>query len=125
MGQRQQKVKTEMTARNANSDPPMTIRTLYEMFRELDAKMDKHSELLAVMAHQLSQPMPSCPRNADLLDVLKRFDKLVSTVENHERRLTNAERVVAIIVALGGIAVAVAGKLLYDLFSGAAQLTWH
>lgn len=103
----------------------MTIKTLYELVKQLDEKVDRHSELLAVLAHQLQQPQPNCPRNPDLLDACKRFDRLVASVENHERRLTNAERVIAIIVALGGIATAIAGKLLYDILSGAAHLTWR
>lgn len=113
-----------MTARNANGDPPMTIKTLYELVKGLDEKVDRHSELLAVMAHQLKQPQPPCPRNADLLDALKRFDKLVDAVDNHERRLINAERIIAIIVGLWGIAVAALGKILYDLVTGAAHISW-
>lgn len=114
-----------MTARGqptASNGEPLTIKTLYELVKSIDDKVDSHSQSLAVISHQLSQ---SCPRNPDLVAALARFDTLASAVENHERRLVIAERVIAFITALWAVLMGVLGKLAYDLLSGNARLIWH
>ena len=107
-----------------NGDPPVTIKTLYEMVKRLDEKVDDQQVQLAILVRELQKPPSPCPRSQEVHEAIKQAKAAETLGKDHEKRLVVVERVIAAIVALWGIALTVLGKLLYDLLSGVAQIVW-
>lgn len=102
----------------------INIKTLYELVKGIDAKVDMHQEMLAVLMHEAKKPPADCPRNKELHDAMRQSILNDAKLVDHERRLVLVERVVAVIMALEAVAVAILGKIAYDVISGAAQIMW-
>jgi len=107
-----------------NGDPPVTIKTLYEMVKRLDEKVDDQQVQLAILVREIQKPPSPCPRSQEVYDAVKQAKVAEAVSKDHEKRLVVAERVIAAIVVLWGIALTALGKLLYDLVSGVAQIVW-
>jgi len=108
----------------SNGDPPVTIKTLYEMVKKLDEKVDEQQVQLAILVREIQKPPAPCPRSQEVYDAIKQARDAEALGKDHEKRLVVIERVIAAIVVLWGIALTVLGKLLYDLVSGVAQIVW-
>lgn len=109
---------------NGNGDPPMTIRTLYDLVKRLDEKVDQHQEQLAVLLHELQKPPLPCPRSEDVHEAMRQAKHAETMATDHERRLVVIERVIAAVVALWALVMGALSKLLYDLLSGSAHIMW-